>query len=166
MIEKWTVNAISEYSLLLNKIMLKKKKTNSGTHFLRVYYNTFYLFDLPCFGQCANPMSRAVCWFCMHTGCLTCKILHIVSKGKKKATGFPGGTVVKNIPTIQEAQVQSLLSGRWSRKWQPTLVCLPGEFHGQMSQAGYSPWGRKESERGTLQRMLKRGMTKDRETSH
>ena len=73
--------------------------------------------------------------------------------------------MVKNIPTIQEAQVQSLLSGRWSRKWQPTLVCLPGEFHGQMSQAGYSPWGRKESERGTLQRMLKRGMTKDRETS-
>ena len=44
----------------------------------------------------------------MHTGCLTCKILHIVSKGKKKATGFPGGTVVKNLPTMQEAQVQSL----------------------------------------------------------
>ena len=27
---------------------------------------------------------------------------------------------------------------------QPTLVFLPGEFHGQRSLAGYSPWGRKE----------------------
>ena len=31
----------------------------------------------------------------------------------------------------------------WSRKWQPTPVFLPGEFHGQRSLAGYSPWGRK-----------------------
>ena len=26
------------------------------------------------------------------------------------------------------------------RKWQPTLVFLPGEPHGQKSMAGYSPW--------------------------
>ena len=32
------------------------------------------------------------------------------------------------------------------RKWQPTLVFLPGEFHGQRSLAGYSPWGCKESD--------------------
>ena len=32
----------------------------------------------------------------------------------------------------------------WRRKWQPTLVFLPGEFHGQRSLAGYSPWGCKE----------------------
>ena len=31
------------------------------------------------------------------------------------------------------------------RKWQPTLVFLPGEFHGQGSLAGYSSWGCKES---------------------
>ena len=30
------------------------------------------------------------------------------------------------------------------RKWLPTPVFLPGEFHGQRSQAEYSPWGRKE----------------------
>ena len=29
----------------------------------------------------------------------------------------------------------------WRRKWQPTPVFLPGEFHGQRSPAGYSPWG-------------------------
>ena len=34
----------------------------------------------------------------------------------------------------------------WRRKWQPTLVLLPGEFHGQRSLAGYSPWGHKESD--------------------
>ena len=32
----------------------------------------------------------------------------------------------------------------WRRKWQPSPVFLPGEFHGQSSLAGYSPWGRKE----------------------
>ena len=30
------------------------------------------------------------------------------------------------------------------RKWQPTPVFLPGEFHGQRSLEGYSPWGLKE----------------------
>ena len=29
----------------------------------------------------------------------------------------------------------------WRRKWQSTPVFLPGKFHGQMSLAGYSPWG-------------------------
>ena len=28
----------------------------------------------------------------------------------------------------------------------PTPVFLPGESHGQRSVAGYSPWGRKESD--------------------
>ena len=28
----------------------------------------------------------------------------------------------------------------WRRKWQPTVVFLPGKFHGQRSLAGYSPW--------------------------
>ena len=32
----------------------------------------------------------------------------------------------------------------WRRKWQPTPVILPGEFHGQRSLEGYSPWGCKE----------------------
>ena len=34
----------------------------------------------------------------------------------------------------------------WRRKWQPTPVFVPGESHGQRSLAGYSPWGRKESD--------------------
>ena len=34
----------------------------------------------------------------------------------------------------------------WGRKWQLTPVFLPGKSHGQRSQAGYSPWGHKESD--------------------
>ena len=32
------------------------------------------------------------------------------------------------------------------RKWQPTPVFLPGEFHGQRNLAGNSPWGHKGSD--------------------
>ena len=34
----------------------------------------------------------------------------------------------------------------WRRKWQPTLIFLPGEFHGQRGLAGCSPWGRQKSD--------------------
>ena len=34
----------------------------------------------------------------------------------------------------------------WRRAWQSTPVFLPGESHGQISLAGYSPWGHKESD--------------------
>ena len=33
-----------------------------------------------------------------------------------------------------------------NRKWQPTPVFLLGNFHGQRSLVGYSPWSRKESD--------------------
>ena len=32
----------------------------------------------------------------------------------------------------------------WRRKWQPTPVFLPGEYHGHRVLAGYSPWDHKE----------------------
>ena len=32
----------------------------------------------------------------------------------------------------------------WRRKWQPTLVFLPGKSHGQWSLVGCSLWSRKE----------------------
>ena len=34
----------------------------------------------------------------------------------------------------------------WRKKWQLTLVSLPGKFHGQRSLVGYSPWGHQESD--------------------
>ena len=35
----------------------------------------------------------------------------------------------------------------WRRKWPPTPVFLPEEFHGQRNLVGYSSWGHKESDR-------------------
>ena len=35
----------------------------------------------------------------------------------------------------------------WRRKWQPTPIFLPGEFHRQSSLVGCIPWGCKKSDR-------------------
>ena len=64
--------------------------------------------------------------------------------------GFLGGTVVKNLPAsaVDSRVVCSVpdLVGKipWSRKWDPTLVFMPGKLHGQRSLAAYSSWGHKE----------------------
>ena len=34
----------------------------------------------------------------------------------------------------------------WRKEWLPTPMFLPGEFHGQRSLVGYSPWSCKESD--------------------
>ena len=53
---------------------------------------------------------------------------------------------LKCLPGMQETRVGSLgWEIPWRRKWQPTPVLLPGEFHGR-SLVGYSPWRRKELE--------------------
>ena len=53
---------------------------------------------------------------------------------------------VKNPSAMQEIQVQSLVQKiPWRREWLPTPIFLPGEFHGQRSLTGYSPWGHIES---------------------
>ena len=57
-----------------------------------------------------------------------------------------GAQMVKNPPAVQETQVQSLgWEDPWRREWLPTPVFLPGEFHGQRSLVGYSPWNHGES---------------------
>ena len=103
---------------------------------------------------------------CKRESCLPFRILHLkqffsgmhllLYIDKHQIEGFPGDLVVNNPPAKQETQVQSL---GWKdpplppqrRKWQPTLVFLPGESYGQRSLVGYSPWGRKES--GTTERL-------------
>ena len=57
--------------------------------------------------------------------------------------GFPGGSVVKNLPT-NVGDVGSIPgSGRSSGggNGNPTPVFLSGESHGQRSLVGYSPRG-------------------------
>ena len=48
---------------------------------------------------------------------------------------------------MQETWVQSLgQEDPLEKKWLPTPVFLPGEFHGQRSLASYSSWDHKESD--------------------
>ena len=53
--------------------------------------------------------------------------------------------MVKNLPAVMETRFNPW-AGKipWRREWQPTPVFLTGEFHGQRSMAGYSPWGPKK----------------------
>ena len=63
------------------------------------------------------------------------KQMHILCSVK----AFPGGSEVKNLPAMQETQVQSLgEEDPRSRKWPPTPVFLQGESHRQRSLVGYS----------------------------
>ena len=59
--------------------------------------------------------------------------------------------MVKNLPAMQKTWVRSLglnpESGDPLGKGMATTpVFLPGEFHGQRSLVGYSPWDHKESD--------------------
>ena len=60
--------------------------------------------------------------------------------------GFPRGSDGKEYAC--NAEDPSLIPGSGDprgREWLPTAVFLHGEFYGQRSLAGYSPWGHKES---------------------
>ena len=65
--------------------------------------------------------------------------------------GFPGGSRGKD-HACQWRRLKRCgfnpLVGKilWRRKWQPTLIFLPGEFHEQRSLAGCIPWGCKQSD--------------------
>ena len=54
---------------------------------------------------------------------------------------------VKNLPASRRPRFDPWVGMTpQRRKWQPTSVFLSGEFHGQRSLAGYSPWGLRESD--------------------
>ena len=72
-------------------------------------------------------------------------------KQKTRTKGFPGSSVVENLPAdTGDPGDAGLISGSGrlpgGGRWQPTPVVLPGESHGQRSLEGYSPWGHKESD--------------------
>ena len=61
--------------------------------------------------------------------------------------GFPGGSVVRNLPAVQETWVWSL--GREDPLEEGMAIhssFLAWESHRQRSLVGYSPWGPKESD--------------------
>ena len=63
--------------------------------------------------------------------------------------GFPGGTVVKNLPAnagdARDTGFHPWIGKiPWRRKLQPSQAFLPGKSYGQRRLVGYSPGGRKE----------------------
>jgi len=55
------------------------------------------------------------------------------SDGKESASNAGDLVLIPNVAKIP-----------WSIKWQPTLVFLAGEFHGERRLVGYNPWSCKE----------------------
>jgi len=56
--------------------------------------------------------------------------------------GFPGGPESKEAACNAGDKFNTWVRKiPWRREWLPIPVFLPGEFHGQRSLVGYSPWG-------------------------
>ena len=60
--------------------------------------------------------------------------------------GFPGGSVIKNLPAnAGDTGDMGLIPGSGrspgGEKWPPTSIFLPGISHEKRSLVGYSPWG-------------------------
>ena len=66
-----------------------------------------------------------------------------LSAGREALGGFPCGSEGKE-SACNAGDPGSIRKIPWRRKWQPTPVFLPREFHGQRNLVGYSPWGHNE----------------------
>ena len=62
---------------------------------------------------------------------------YMPSSGIPRLHGRSNFSILGNLYTVLHKNIR--------RKWQPTPVFLPGEFHGQRTLVGYSSWGHKES---------------------
>ena len=92
-------------------------------------------------------------WYVSHVAKCACMYIHLKNCRKnvyQNINSYPQwvslvAQTVKNLPSVQETQVLSWVRKiSWRREWLPTPVFSPGEFYGQRSLAGYSPWGCKE----------------------
>ena len=96
---------------------------------------------------------EAVRWHLGELGAWEANSFHVDWETLRQARGFPGFSVVKNLPAVQEAWFSPWVGKiPCRREWQSTPVCLPREFHGQRSLMGRSPWGHKESD--TAERLI------------
>ena len=64
--------------------------------------------------------------------------------------GLPSGSVVKNLPAMQEMRETRVQSLGWEVPLEKGMAThssiLAGKFHGQRSLAGYCPWAHEESD--------------------
>ena len=123
-----------------------------------------FQFSLSCIGegngnplQCScleNPRDGEAWWAAVYGVAQSWTRLKQLSSSSSSSLvlGFPGGASGKE-PACQCRRHKRCGFDPWVRKiswrraWQPILVCLPGESHGQRSLAGYRPWGCKESDK-------------------
>ena len=80
---------------------------------------------------------------------ITCVLKYLLSWDMKIIISFWGGFLGGAVGKESGCQCRSYKRHKfdiwirevsWNRKWQPAPVFLPGEFHGQRSLVGYSPW--------------------------
>ena len=107
--------------------------------------NSLHSYQLPYF--CPKSWDEVLFWVCcpfrMHISLNVSSLVDIYRD-------FPGGIVTENLPASAGDTGRFRFDpwiGKitWRREWQPTLVFLPGEFHGQRSMVGYSPWDRRQT---------------------
>ena len=60
------------------------------------------------------------------------------------STGFPGGSVVKNLPANAGDLIPGSGRSPGEENGYPTPVFLPGKSNGQRGLVGYTPWSHKE----------------------
>ena len=94
---------------------------------------------LPCFSL--NRYSEVLGYWLWNLLFLICRIKNAPH------SGFLGGSVIKNLPEMWGPRFDPWVRKiPWRRAWQPTLVLLPRESHGQKSLAGCSPEGHTEKD--------------------
>ena len=80
--------------------------------------------------NCSIPCSlRWICWSCSWQRAITLASAHSQFLYSSHHTGgFPGASIVKNLPATQETWFDPAVRKiPWRRKWQATPVFLPGE---------------------------------------
>ena len=96
--------------------------------------------DSPLYGFKLNVKCQ-IKWIAFHT-------MYIIFESSRKCSlrsGHCFPICLANFPFLGQ-KLHEFSFPFWRRKWQLTAVFLPGEFHGQRSLEGYSPWDRKESD--------------------
>ena len=99
-----------------------------------------------------------------HEPYLEIHLFFLLSLIKKRASLV--AQTVNNLPACRRARFNPWVEKiPWRREWLLTPVFSPGEFHGQWSLVGYSPWGWKESDttkRLTLSLYIKNQIKNDK----
>ena len=87
------------------------------------------------------------------TGSLSLKKSFIFNRILAFSMGFPRGSYGKeSCLQCRRPVFNHWVSKKpWRREWLPTPVSLSGEFYGQRSLAGYSPWACKEPEKSRVE---------------